>query len=129
MRITLMSLLLIACSCCPASSFESANDLLSGCERFLGAVRLQGSQFSLQTDDPTAHQCWGYVQAFQELSAITEEGPKSTITRACPPAASTGVQLVRVFVSYAQKNPERLHARAGLMVLDAFRAAFPCPKR
>jgi hypothetical protein len=127
MRLALMLLLLVA-GCVPASAFGSANELLSSCERFLGAVRLQGDQFSIQNNDPNAHQCWSYIQAFQELSAIVDEGAKVTITQACPPAASTGVRMVRVFVSYAQKHPENLHERAGLMVLNAFRTAFPCPK-
>lgn len=128
MRIAPTLLLLIA-GCSPASSFESANELLGGCERFLGAVRLQGNQFSLQTNDTNAHQCWGFIKAFQELSALVDEGAKVNFIRACPPATSTGTQLVRVFVSYAQQHPEDLHKRASMMVLDAFRTAFPCPNR
>jgi hypothetical protein len=127
MRVAVILLLLIA-GCVPARAFESANELLSACERFLGGVRLHGDQFSIQNNDTSAYQCWGYIMAFQELSAIVDEGAKDTITRACPPPVSTGIQMVRVFVSYAQKHPEMLHERAGIMVLDAFRTAFPCPK-
>jgi Rap1a immunity proteins len=128
MRLALMLLLLIA-GCGPASAFENANELLSSCERFLGAVRLQGNLFSIQGNDPNAYECWGYIQAFQDLSALIDEGAKATVIRACPPATSSGIQLVRVFVSFAQKHPEHLHEKAGSMALDAFRTAFPCPRR
>lgn len=129
MRIALVSLLLLITACIPAKSFENANQLLSSCELFLGSVRAQGNGFAIQTNDPGALQCWGYIQAAQELSAIVDEGAKHPLTRACPPAESTGLQLVRVFVSYAQRHPEHLHERAGLLVIEAFRAAFPCSTR
>jgi hypothetical protein len=128
MRLALVLLLLLA-GCVPAASFENANELLSGCELFLGSVRMQGTGFAIQTNDTNAHQCWGYIQAVQALSAVVNEGDKFPITHACLPPTSTGLQLVRVFVSYAQRHPENLHERAGSMALDAFRAAFPCPKR
>jgi hypothetical protein len=128
MRLALMLLLLIA-GCVPARSYESANELLSDCERFLGAVRLRGNQFSIQNDDPTAYACWGYIRAFQELSATVIEGDTFAIIHACPPAEGTTLQMVRVLVAYAQKHSERLHEKAAWMAISAFTSAFPCPKR
>jgi hypothetical protein len=128
MRIALLSLLLLAVGCEPSGAHESANELLSSCESFLSGLRQQGNEFAIRNDNPNAHECWGYIRAFQDMSAmVDDEG--LTVTRACPPAESTGIQMVRVFVSYAQKHTPDLHQPAGWMALYAFRAAFPCPKR
>ncbi|WP_374207864.1 Rap1a/Tai family immunity protein [Bradyrhizobium sp. 190] len=112
----------------PAHSLESANELLSSCERFLAIARIDGNRVSMTRNEPPAFECWGYLGAFQELSAIRHDGEKIPITRACLPAESSLVQLIRVFVSYAQKHPEDLHQRAGLVALEALQAAFPCRK-
>lgn len=128
MRIVLVSLLLIA-GCIPAMSFENANQLLSSCELFLGSVRMQGNGFAIQTNDTNAHQCWGYIQAVQELSALVDDGARVPLTGACPPAETTGLQLVRVFVSFAQQHPEHLHERAAVMAIQSFKTAFPCSRR
>lgn len=112
----------------PAHSLESANELLSTCERFLAVAKIDGDRVSLTRNEPPAFECWGYLGAFQQLSAIRYDGEKLSVTRACLPAESSLVQLIRVFVSYAQKHPEELHKRASLVALDAFQAAFPCRK-
>jgi Rap1a immunity proteins len=116
----------------PAHSLESADELLSSCERFLQVARITEASVTITGDDVQAHQCWAYLNAFQQLSAIrnaSEMPTKRTITRACPPEESELVQLIRVFVAYAQKHPEDLHQRAAYVTLDALRAAFPCPTR
>jgi hypothetical protein len=128
MRIALLSLLLLAVGCEPSNAAGSANELLGRCESFLSGLRQRGDEFTIRNDDPNAHECWGYIRAFQDMSSMVDDAG-STITRACPPAESTGIQLVRVFVSYAQKHTADLHQPAGWMALYAFRAAFPCPKR
>jgi hypothetical protein len=46
----------------------------------------------------------------------------------CVPEGTTRGQLVRVFVQFLEKNPERLKLPAGLLLEDALREAFPCPK-
>jgi hypothetical protein len=127
MRIALL-LLLLALGCEPSNAFENANELLGSCESFLSGLRQRGNEFAIRNDDPNAHECWGYIRAFQDLSAIGDDA-SSTIIHACPPAESTGIQLVRVFVAYAHRHTQDLHQSAGLMTLYALRAAFPCPKR
>ena len=46
----------------------------------------------------------------------------------CVPDGTTRGQLARVFVQFLEKNPERLKLPAGLLLEDALREAFPCPK-
>src|SRR5258708_3585054 len=122
MRLALISLLLLIAGCVPARCYESANELLSDCERFLRAVGLAGHSFSIQNDDPQSWACWGYIRAFQGLSATVFEGEKLSITHACPPEEGTMDQMVRVFVVFARKHPESLHKRAAAVALDAFRS-------
>ena len=44
----------------------------------------------------------------------------------CLTVGITGEQLRKVFVKYANENPEYLHLGASGMVLNAFARAFPC---
>ena len=46
----------------------------------------------------------------------------------CVPEGTTRGQLVRVFVQFLEKNPERLKLPAGLLLEDALRESFPCHK-
>jgi hypothetical protein len=90
---------------------------------------MTGDRVTITGNDPQAFECWGYLNAFQQLSVIRfrNESDKVSITGACLPEEGTLTQLIRVFVSYAEKHPEELHKQAGLVALDAIQAAFPCP--
>lgn len=46
----------------------------------------------------------------------------------CVPESTTRGQLARVFVQFLEKNRERLKLPAGLLLEDALRESFPCPK-
>ena len=46
----------------------------------------------------------------------------------CVPDGTTRGQLARVFVQFLEKNRERLKLPAGLLLEDALRESFPCPK-
>jgi hypothetical protein len=46
----------------------------------------------------------------------------------CVPDSTTRGQLARVFVQFLEKNPEKLKLPAGLLLEDALRESFPCPK-
>ena len=46
----------------------------------------------------------------------------------CVPDTVNRGQLVRTFVQYLEKNPEKLKLPAGLALEDALRESFPCPK-
>jgi Rap1a immunity proteins len=125
MRMVLAVLATLCSSSFSAHSMESANELLSSCETFLRAYSPAGTGFRLRGDNPASYECWGYINAIQQLSAILDDGG-NTVTGACPEPETTAVQIVRVVVAYAQKHPERLHLRAGVVALAAMRGAFPC---
>jgi hypothetical protein len=103
---------------------ESANELLSSCEDFLRAYRPSGVGFTLQPESGPAYECWGYINAIQQLSALTDHG--RTLTGACPAPATSALQIMEVVVAYLRKHPEELHERAGVEAVYALRQAFPC---
>ncbi len=45
-----------------------------------------------------------------------------------PPRATTGQQLARVFVSYAEAHPKRMHESFEVLVAYALMDAWPCKK-
>lgn len=48
--------------------------------------------------------------------------------RLCIPPKTTLGQMTRVFVDFLERHPDKLRLPAGLLLEDAFREAFPCPK-
>lgn len=107
---------------------QNANTLLSHCSLLLQTSQANGGAISF-SDAPEAAICWGFMQAMQDLSSISFDGGKRTVTGACLPSDSSASQLVRVFVNYAQSHPAQLHERPSLVVLRAFSSAFPCGRQ
>jgi Rap1a immunity proteins len=127
MRLTLAVLAILCSSTFSAhSSVESANELLGNCEAFLRAYRPSGVGFTLQPESGPVYECWGYTNAILQLSALTDHG--RTLTGACPPTATTALEIIEVVVAYLRKHPEELHERAGVEAVYALRQAFPCVK-
>lgn len=48
--------------------------------------------------------------------------------RLCIPPKTTLGHLSRIFVEYLERHPDKLRLPAGLLLEDALREAFPCPK-
>src|SRR5438105_199307 len=104
MRLVFAVLAALCCSTSlPARSMD-ANALLGSCESFLRAYRPAGEGFQLQGATGPMHECWGFINALQQLSAVVDEGRTTPITGACPPPAASAVQLLRVVVAYLQKH-------------------------
>jgi len=127
MRLILAVLAVLCSSVFSAHSMESANELLSSCEDFLRAYRPSGVGFTLQPQSGSAYECWGYINAIQQLSALTDHG--RTLTGACPAPATSALQIIEVVVAYLQKHPEELQERAGVEAVYALRQAFPCMRQ
>jgi hypothetical protein len=70
---------------------------------------------------------WGLFASFQGLMRFgvsdTEQTPEI-----CAPAASTRVQLIKIFLRYVDQHPEIVHQEFENVALVALRQAFPCPK-
>ena len=69
--------------------------------------------------------CWGYMQAMQDLSVLSdEEGHR--IMGACPPEHTSTLQLIQSFVRYARAHRSELPGNAVVVVFRALREAYPC---
>ena len=93
-----------------ANYFQNGNTMLASCE---------GENIS------DKGVCLGYLQAVEDTynSAAEWKGFESDI---CAPISVTGGQLIKVWVKYANEDPEKLHVSASDLVLLAYRDAFPC---
>ncbi|UPJ72982.1 Rap1a/Tai family immunity protein [Bradyrhizobium sp. 187] len=127
MRFVLLVLLAVLCWTPSAYCMDAANELQGSCEQFLRAYRPSGNQgFSLQASSPGVWECWGFITGLQQLTVVADEQHRGRLLGVCTPPESTGVQLVRVVVTYLQRHPENLHRSAGVMALAALQETFPC---
>jgi hypothetical protein len=72
--------------------------------------------------------CFGYVSgmidSYKILSAVNP-----SIRFICLPRQGISTdQATRIIVKWLQEHPERLHETPRILVFDALRSAFPCPK-
>jgi hypothetical protein len=73
-----------------------------------------------------ALQCWGYMQAMQDLSVLADENGRR-IMGICPNEQTTLLQLTHAFAAYARHHSDDLDNDAALTVIGALKEAFPCP--
>ena len=100
-------------------------ELQTNCEHALAGMKIEGDKMLLPLGGGDAYQCFGFINAIQQLSAVTVEG--RTLTNLCLPEKSTLAQLVRVVVAYGQRHPEKLsEGNAAIFVINALADAFPC---
>lgn len=76
--------------------------------------------------------CAGFMDAtldtlnMWEASDISKKRSHDNDVHFCVPDKVTNGQLLRVFVKYLEDHPEELHKPANLLLVEAFRKAFPC---
>jgi hypothetical protein len=104
---------------------ETALEIASAC-RGVASAPIQGNQVWFARDYPSGL-CWGAFATIQELSTI--QWPNGTMMLgACPPPASTRIELIKVFLRYTDDHPEMLHESFAAVVLPALVQAYPCSK-
>jgi Rap1a immunity proteins len=69
--------------------------------------------------------CWGYMEAMQDLSVLTDEDGHR-IMGACPPERTTLLELIHSFVKYADSHRRELSDNAAVAVIAALQESFPC---
>jgi hypothetical protein len=109
-RNLIAALLLIGASHGAMAGWESASELLTHCE---------------SEDNMYFGACRGYLEAVEDTyhTASRWQGFETGI---CMPEGVTVGQLVKVWIKYANENPETLHLTASGGVLNAYTQAFPC---
>ncbi len=109
----------------PASAAETARHLATQCQRLEDGVKHAGKDLLIpHTKD--ALQCWGYMQAMQDLSVLTNENG-NRLMGTCPGEQTTLLQITQAFTGYARQHPDKLDNDAAVVVIEALQAAFPCP--
>jgi hypothetical protein len=102
----------------------TAKQLLESCEILLQTqVPLSDGKF-LTPQEGTP--CFVYMDALQDVSALAYEGQKQPLVGWCAPENSNQLQLIKIFVDYARKNPARLHESGTWVAHAALSRAFPC---
>ena len=71
--------------------------------------------------------CLGYMQAMQDLSVLADEDGRRSLG-ACPAPQTTLRDLIQAFLTYARAHRGELDQNAAVVVIKAFRAAYPCPE-
>lgn len=111
-------------SFCANAYASDGNDLLSDCsavEAFMDSRDLpEGAQLSIGL-------CFGIIEGIKSITRLAEMEGLSTVLNVCFPEASiANGQAARVVLSYLRKNPKDLHIDRSLLVLRAYRDAYPC---
>lgn len=104
------------------------NELLEACSLALNEEAVRG----LKSNDDTAKAnfCIGFVDGFARSVGIYEavNTHSGSPNKICLPEASLW-QYVRVVHKFLQDHPEKLHRNEGVLVFDALKESFPCPKK
>jgi hypothetical protein len=58
--------------------------------------------------------------------AVYLDANRMPLLRACVPAEGTRVQMIKVFLAYADRHPEKLHQDFADVAIDSLGDAFPC---
>lgn len=73
--------------------------------------------------------CWYYMSAMQNMAVLVDESG-TRLLGVCPPADSTVMDFVRIFVQRARKHSVRKHKasadNAAAAALTGLAQAFPC---
>ena len=109
-----------------ADTLGSGEGLLNACESFEKNAYVSGNY--VRNMDPDGNVCFGFIGAMQQISGYINQN-RTRQFYACLPPNSTTTQLIRVFIDFAQHNPQILHERASNVVILSFQSAFPCGGR
>ena len=103
----------------------SAEELLSAC-RLIAKAEVTGDYVRFPTNYETGI-CWGAFGVIQKV--IVQADDTGPIHGVCAPSNSKLTQLISIYVAYAEKNPQRLHADFFHVALESLGNAFPCVGR
>jgi hypothetical protein len=101
----------------------NASGYLPGCKVLIDFIEGVSKAHSLEdSDEPVAAgMCVGLMKGLVFAQTVAQREKVYCV----PPSAST-VQVAHVFVEYLEAHPERLHEDALMLVLEAFKNAWPC---
>jgi hypothetical protein len=109
------------------AAIESARELVGYCEAAEKGVTGSGREVEIPATKE-ALVCWGYMEAFQDLSALADQGG-ARLLGACLPEQGTLLDLVHAFVAYARAHRADLPDNTAVAVIKALQQTYPCPAR
>ena len=118
----------LALVCCAAYAGDadpfSASEVASWCQPYKTAVLHDGHIGVQATSDSQA--CYGAFLAIQQFSTTRLGAVHVSILKTCLPEKSDLLELITVFLHYADEHPERGHEKFTDVVLSSFWEAYPC---
>lgn len=105
-------------------SRPTAGDLLVSCKK---AVRILDGENGSAQDVVDATGCTSYLQGVRDALTMQYVGHGETPVM-CLPAAITNNQLARIYIKWAEANPERHHEDQLNGVFAAFFPRYACPE-
>jgi hypothetical protein len=106
------------------ASAQSASKILRTCEILQRGIHLERTTVYLPPSDDV-HQCWGYMNAVLDYSVLADRDGKPLLG-ACVSAEATTIDVIGLFVSYANAHPDKLNLSAAAVAYNAMAEAFPC---
>ena len=100
----------------------SSHELLQSCRAVTDAAG-PGDGASLELP-PAGLPCWYYMSALQNMSVLVDQTGEHLLG-ACPPAQSTVLDFVRVFVR-AMRGSHAEDENAAALIVPELAKAFPC---
>jgi hypothetical protein len=122
----ILSMGLIASIVCARSvaAVENAQELAGYCQSLERGAKGVGQEIYIPRTRE-ALICWGYMQAMQDLSVLSDEDGHR-LMGACTPEQASTLQLIQSFVRYARAHRSELPDNAVIAVFRAMREAYPC---
>ena len=124
--LTLSAIALLISIGCRTVQAESAQDMLPQC---IGLAKADAAIVKSLLSDSKIETgiCWGAFQVLQKLPSYIDINNKP-MGHFCPPKGANRVQLISVFVKYAESHPELLHLDFTSVALLSLQGAFPCSR-
>lgn len=104
-----------------SASALTPSELLQSCQSVANTAAAKGSQLEIPE---SGIPCWYYMSAVQNMSVLVDESGVRLLGL-CPPADSTVLDFVKIFVQYARKKKAEDDNPAAL-ALPGLAKAYPC---
>lgn len=99
------------------------NVLLKSCQ---AAVRMMDTEQASQSDSMDIGQCFGMVEGVRGVLFVYEKSVPQNLRVCLPNGGINNGQAARIVSKYLHNNPADLNLDATLLMILAFKSAYPC---
>lgn len=107
-----------------AAGAQSAGEMLHACEMLQRGMHVERDKIYLPPSSE-ASKCWGFIIAVSQYAILADQNGK-TLLDACPGPDITPVDVIHIFVDYANAHSDKLGLKAAAVAYNAMADAFPC---